>query len=169
MCIIIDTNTLALVFDKTTKGHDEFKPVLDWIFKGKGKVVYGGTKYKLELKKYLALFKELNTANSAVNIDDLKVDEAEFVASSMINNKDFDDQHLVGLLTVSKCKLICSNDKRGYPFFRHNLFFNPASNKPKIYSGRRNSGLLIDRHIAVVCHPCSTPNAIQKQILSKFN
>lgn len=169
MCIIIDTNTLALVFDKTTLGHNEFKPVSDWIFTGKGKVVYGGTKYKHELKKYLGIFTELSRANKAVKIDDQKVDNAELMASGMIVDKDFDDQHIVGLLIVSKCKLICSHDKRAYPFFRNKIFFSPASNKPRIYSGKRNHELLADRHIAEVCQPCSVPNAVQKQILSKFN
>ncbi|MDQ7959563.1 hypothetical protein [Flavobacterium lindanitolerans] len=169
MCIIIDTNTLALVFDKTTTGHDEFKPVFDWIFNDKGKVVYGGTKYKYELKKYLSFFNELRRANKAVYIDDEKVDGAELTASKMIEDKDFDDQHIVGLLIVSKCKLICSHDKRAYPFFKHDLFFTPANKKPKIYSGKRNHDLLADRNIAEICQPCLLPNTSQKKILSKFN
>jgi hypothetical protein len=49
MCIIIDADTLGLVFNPETKEHKKFKPVLEWINNGKGKIVYGGTKYEKEL------------------------------------------------------------------------------------------------------------------------
>ncbi len=68
MCIIIDTNAFAPVFDRTSQNHAEFKPVLDWIVSGKGKIVYGGTKYKLELGKaykYLKLFAEFKKINKS--------------------------------------------------------------------------------------------------------
>lgn len=45
MAIIIDANCLARVFDKTNIEHDEFVPVFDWIVNGKGKLIYGGSKY----------------------------------------------------------------------------------------------------------------------------
>ncbi len=37
MCIIIDTNVLADVFNSESKLHMEFAPVVEWILKGKGK------------------------------------------------------------------------------------------------------------------------------------
>jgi hypothetical protein len=59
MCIIIDANTFAAIFDPINKGHIDFKPVYDWIVFGRGKIVYGGKKYKSEVKnvsKYFGLF-----------------------------------------------------------------------------------------------------------------
>ncbi len=47
MCIIIDANALPSVL----KREPELCPVFNWINEGKGKIVYGGTKYKEELKK----------------------------------------------------------------------------------------------------------------------
>lgn len=167
MCIIVDTNTLSLVFDES-KRTDDFLPVFDWVVNGKGKVVYGGTKYITEIGKYLNLFVELQKVNKAVNVDASKVDAATKKASDMIQHKDFDDQHIVGLLIVSGCKVICSHDKRAYPYFRHKDFFMPASKKPKIYSGKRNKDLLADRNIADVCKPCSVATNQQRQILSKI-
>ena len=69
MCIIIDANTLSLVFNPETKGHEEFKPVFKWIDKGKGKIVYGGTKYEEELIKAgkLKLIRRYNDAGKAVH------------------------------------------------------------------------------------------------------
>lgn len=168
MCIIIDTNTLANVFDKNSAGHDEFKPVYDWIMVGKGKVVYGGTKYLSEIGKHLSVFAELNRAKKAVNINKQKVDDRQVVVSDMIQHKDFDDQHLVALLLESQCKLICSLDKRASPYFRHNEFFSPANKKPKIYSNKGNKDLLSDRNIAEICKPCANTTNLQKGMLSNI-
>src|ERR1700733_741215 len=109
MCIVIDINTLAGVFDKKSVNHAEFKDVFEWIFNGKGKIVYGGTKYISELShtKYLPLFTEYNRMNKAVLVK-ANIDAETVVVSKMIQHPDFDDQHLVALLRVSKCKLVCS-------------------------------------------------------------
>jgi len=163
MCIIVDTNTLASVFNQDSTNHSEFKPVFDWIIDGKGVVVYGGSKYIRELGKYRRLFAELTTARQAVLIDNAKVDEATDLAASKVQHVDFDDPHLVGLLMVSGCKLICSLDSRAYPFFRHLAFFSPAGKKPKIYRGKTNADLLADKNIAEICKPCAPTTKQQKQ------
>ncbi|MBK0378566.1 hypothetical protein [Mucilaginibacter segetis] len=151
MCIIIDTNTLAVVFDTGTINHRQFQPVNEWVLNGTGKIVFGGTKYIGELKKYLKIFIELKKANRAVHVDDQLVDAEELLVSAQLQHADFDDQHLVALLRVSGCQLICSLDARAYPYFKHELFFKPAANRPRIYSGLRNRGLLTTRHIAAIC------------------
>jgi len=152
MCIIIDTNTLASVFDENSMFHSEFKPVYDWVKTGNGKVVYGGTKYLEELKtKYLAVFLELRRNNRAIYVNDDQVDAEEAIVSAMIQHANFDDQHLVGLLRISGCKLICSLDGRAFPYFKHPDFFHPASNRPKIYSRLRHQDLLTNRNIAPIC------------------
>jgi predicted nucleic acid-binding protein len=166
MCIVVDTNTLASVFDEKSANHAEFKPVFDWIKNGKGKIVYGGTKYISELAKtkYLALFTEYNRAKKAILVKG-DIDEEAIAVSAMIQHPDFDDQHLVALLRVSGCKLICSLDGRAYPYFRHSLFFNPAGKKPKIYSGIRNKDLLNDRNIAEVCESKMRTTNEQRKML----
>ncbi|MBN8671462.1 MAG: hypothetical protein J0L80_12295 [Chitinophagales bacterium] len=169
MCIIIDTNTLASVLEPESVNHSEFKPVYDWIKNGKGVIVYGGTKYKKELGKYLPIFVELRKATKAIGVDDSKVDQKADEVSTMIQHANFDDQHLIGLLIQSQCKLICSLDSRAYPYFRHSLFFKPAANKPKIYRGSSNKDLLTDRNIAEICKPCLPTTVAQKNKLSIFN
>lgn len=169
MCIIIDTNTLASVFKKNSANHEEFKPVLDWIIDGKGIVIFGGTKYLEEIKKnYLNIFIELKKAKKAILIDNSIVDDETLKASNKIVHNDFDDQHLVGLLISSKCKLICSLDARAFPYFRHSTFFSPAKNKPRIYSSSTNSNLLCDRHIAELCKPCSNTTNAQKKLITQI-
>ncbi|GAB4022700.1 hypothetical protein GCM10028808_70970 [Spirosoma migulaei] len=166
MCIVIDTNTLASVFKSSSLNHNEFKPVLEWIINGNGKVVYGGTKYFSEIKQYFGLFSELKKVRKAVLVDSAIVDQYANEAGSKISHSDFDDQHLVGLLITSKCKLICSEDKRAYPYFRHKLFFGSSKNKPKIYRGQSNMDLLNEQNIAAICKTCKSLKNSQKHIVN---
>lgn len=166
MCIIIDTNVLSNVLDKKNQFHNDFNEVYDWIFNGKGKIIYGGTKYLKEISKYSILFGELKKIGKAISIPNNLVDNEEVAISLLVIHPDFDDQHLVALLRISKCKVICSLDSRAYPYFRHNIFFNPASNKPKIFSGNRNKSLLCDRNFCESCKPMSVTNNKQKEIIN---
>lgn len=159
MCIIIDTNVLANVFDNKSANHSDFKPVKDWIIDGKGKIVFGGTKYLKEIKgKYLIFFLELKKAKKAVLINADLVDAEQHQIEKMIVNSDFDDPHLISLLRVSGCKLICSLDKRAYPFIRSKIFFSPSKKRPRIYSRLANLNLLSDPNIAEICKPCLATN-----------
>lgn len=62
MTIVIDINVLPAVFNSSDNRHNEFKPVKEWIMKRLGFMVYGGTKYKDELRKmprYIGVINEL--------------------------------------------------------------------------------------------------------------
>lgn len=167
MCIIIDTNCIPSVFDVESVNHEEFDPIHNWIIFGKGKVVYGGKKYFDEIdNKYLDIFLQLRKAGKAVYVRDKDVDNEAKAISKIIQHKDFDDQHLVALLRVSGCKLICSKDKRAFPFFTHNIFFTPRSNRPKIYTCKSNQNLLSDKNIADICKPCKKTTNAQRKILT---
>lgn len=166
MCIVVDTNTLASVFKRDSVNHLEFKPVLDWVQNGKGKFVFGGTKYLEELgESYRKLFILYRSVGKAVFISNDDVDSQTVWAANQITDPDFDDQHLIGLLRVSGCRLVCSLDSRAYPFFRHSTFFSPSSRKPKIYSSRGNEDLLTDTNIADCCKPTSVTTKAQKKSL----
>ncbi len=164
MCLVIDTNTLAAVFDPKASNHEEFKFVSDWIYDGKGKIVFGGSKYKEELSKtkYLSLFTQLNIAGKSCKANDMLVDEEAKTIETILQHPNFDDQHIVALLRITGCKLICSDDKRAHPYFRHNLFFKTASVRPKIYTGKRNKDLLNDNNIAEFCKPNKVLNKDEK-------
>jgi hypothetical protein len=165
MCLIIDINALAPVFDSKNTLHNEFEPVKSWILEGRGKVVYGGSKYLAELSKtkYLGLFLQLRKAEKACYVENKLVDEAENDISAEISSKDFDDQHLVALLLVSRCKLICSLDKRAYPYFTNSKFFKPTTNRPKIYRQKSNSDLLCPQNMAEICLPCNPTTKLQRK------
>lgn len=151
MCIVVDTNCLGRVLNRKSAEHDEFKPVLDWILDGKGTFVIGGSTYLGEAIGYLKIFAELAKVNKIVDINKQQVDDQEAWAAAQIQHPDFDDPHLVALLRVSGCKLICSLDARAYPYLKHELFFSPAARRPRIYNQRGNADLLSDANIAECC------------------
>lgn len=154
MCLIVDTCCFSNVFDPTNANHADFKPVLVWVTKGGGRVIYGGTKYKSELKKsgrYLSLLVELSRRGRVVILDDKLVDAVEKVVRGKENNPDFDDPHLLALVIVSHCKVICTNDKRAHKFIKKSSLYPPGMSRPSIYSSKKNSDLLVKTNIVGKC------------------
>lgn len=136
--------------------HKHFHPVLAWLVEGKGKLVYGGTQYRDELRRsprYLRLFVQFKKAGKIVEIEDAQVDAMQQNLEAYVSNPDFDDAHLIGIVTVSGCLLICTNDKRAIPYLKRTDLYPRGTTRPKIYSSHRNKRLLTDAHIAEVCKP----------------
>lgn len=157
MCLVLDTNAFSLCFDLTNKEHNEFRPVLNWLSYGKGKLVYGGKKYKDELKKassYMRYFAALNRAGKVIVLDDDMVDKIEIEVKNLESSKNFDDPHLVAIVLMSKCKVICTNDARAIPFIKDQKFYTGITAKPKLYTSSKNIKLLTDKYIAEICKPC---------------
>ncbi len=149
MSIVVDTCALAPVFNPECCGHPEFKPVYDWILEGRGQVVFGGSKFKTELVKagrYLRLFAQLKTAGRAVEIRADLVDARETELIAMTLGTDCDDQHIIAILCVSGCRLVCSLDGRSYDFIKCKRYYPKNRGLPKIYSSSKNIGLLCDRN-----------------------
>jgi len=170
MCIIIDTNTFSSVFDKDSLQHKEFSPVLSWLIEGEGKIVFGGTKYIGELKlakKYLRFIGQLNRARKVVQLENKPIDEYQSVLEAIEKHKDFDDPHLVAISYISKCRLICSLDKRAFPFLSRKDFYPNNSPRPSIYCSKKNSNLLCRRYFADICNPCIKLNKEAISILKK--
>lgn len=169
MCLVIDTNVLSCVFEVKNSKHNDFAPVLEWVLNGKGKIIYGGSTYISEIgKKYLSIFTQLKTAGLAKKLNKNDVDTKEEEVRKTIIDDDFDDQHIVSILIISKCQIIVSCDKRAYPFFTHKIFFPKPANRPKIYSSSKNSDLLCDKHIADICLPTKKTTNSQWEILNQL-
>ena len=154
MCLVVDTNCMASVFRTQSQEHEEFKDVRRWIVDGKGKLIIGGTNYLKEINSYLGIIAELSRNNKIVRIDDSAVDKENEKLKSVFDHKDYDDPHVIALLSVSKCKIICSNDKRAHKYFKNrDLYLNKKV--PAIYSSSRNKKLLCDQNICECCNPCN--------------
>lgn len=157
MCIVIDVNRIPSVFNPDTSDHHEFRPILDWIESRNTMVVYGGKKYKSELSKmprYLPILSEMRKAGLAYEADEASVDLVEQEICEKTYHTDFNDQAIIAIVIVSRCRLICSNNERHFPFFKECSLYPRHFKRPRIYTGRRNIDLLNDKHILGKCGPC---------------
>lgn len=160
MCIVIDMNTIPAVFNSQSEHHDKYKPVLNWLIHGKGKMVCGGTKYWDEFRnigKYISFFNQLNKAGRVVKVDDSEVDLKMNELMALCSDPDFDDPHIAALLIVSGCKIICTEDERSFPYIKNKKWYPKGKSVPKIYrktSLKISTKLLCDENIAEVCLPC---------------
>jgi hypothetical protein len=153
MCLVIDANCFSLVFGRK---HTGFTPVMDWIDGGKGRMIYGGKKYFQELKdwKMLGVVKELRTARKAVHVSDTQVDSIADALKLKVHKADFDDEHILALVIVSRCRVVCTNDKRAMPYLKDRALFAVYAGlqRPKIFTGdRRHAAMCGDHHVVAAC------------------
>jgi len=157
MCIVIDSCAFSSIFNREAKDHCEFLPILNWIVKDKGKMVYGGSKYKKELSKipkYLRFVGQLKRAGKVIEINGSAVDKHQSDLEAKCRHRDFDDAHIVAIVIESGCKLICTNERRAIPFFKNNDFYPKGVKKPKLYTSSNNCGLLEKKKLyAKICMP----------------
>ena len=164
MCIVVDVNCLPAMLNKRDAAHAEFKPVLNWIQRGKGKLVYGGSKYLQELgclTRCLKVVTILEKQNKTVHVSNQEVDYEQSKIDRLCSHSKFDDSHLVAIILVSRCRLLCSLDKNSHPFVKKKQFYagkHPPVKKPKIYSNQKHVGLLVDENIASICRSCKKAN-----------
>jgi predicted nucleic acid-binding protein len=160
MCLVIDINVLHCVFGRTHKNHKDFKPVLDWIDKGKGKMIYGGTKYKEEFarctKDFIDVLNAFNAKGKIVKLPDDKVEEAQKEVmrrreNLKISDKAFNDEHIVAIVIVSKCRVVCSADSTSFKYVKDKRFYPENANPPKLYTKEKNKNLLNESAIVEVC------------------
>jgi hypothetical protein len=155
MCLVIDANTFNSVFDKTASDHRDFEPVFKWIYTGKGKAVFGGTKYRRELSsapRYLKIFNELGRLRKTVEVDGKAVDACEKRINKSHVHRDLDDGHIIAIVSVSRCRIVCSNDRRAFPFLKMQRLYPRGVDVPKIFSGKKNHcRLLSTRNMASCC------------------
>ncbi len=145
MCVVIDINAFSSVFSEDSVNHEEYRPLKEWIDRGGGFLVYGGTKYKNELSKiprYLRLVRLMRDAGQAVAIRDEAVDELESDVVNKTRGTDCDDQHVIALLGASRCSILCSEDARSYPFVKNRTLYPHGMPRVKIYRSARNATIL---------------------------
>jgi len=135
MCVVIDANVIGKVFDPYSAEHARFRPIALWVTRGSGSVIYGGSKYKKELGggRYLNLFKELGTARRAVLVGTRDVDERARVLKKLVPEAKFNDEHIVALVGISKCCLVCTDDLECLPYLRRKDLYPDGVRVPRVY------------------------------------
>jgi len=145
MAIVVDVNSFPSVFDPSNEHHADFMPVKEWIHRRDGFLIFGGTTFKTELIKShhrARLVRLLKDAGMAVEIRDDIVDRLEQEVKKLTQGSACDDPHVIALLAAARCPLLCSQDKRSFPFIKNKAYFPKGSCKVRIYTGIRNASLL---------------------------
>lgn len=160
MCVVIDSCSISRVFDQSNKEHHDFVPILKWISapsKGnKGRMVYGGSTYQQELEgaghEYVRMVNELSRAGRVVKLDDAEVDRIERALKKQVNDQRCDDQHLIAIVIVSRCAIVCTNDTRAFPYLKRNDLYRPHGlTRPRIYRRKTNRDLCSPSNIIGRC------------------
>jgi len=153
MCLVIDANTIGKVFDSRNADHSRFKPVARWVTHGHGSVIYGGAKYLAELGKgkYLGLYVELLKNGRAVRIDRKSVDDRAVLLKAKIKDKKFNDEHIVALVGLSKCRLVCTDDIESLPYLKRKELYPQGVRVPYIYRNPADSKHCCTQMIVEIC------------------
>lgn len=154
MCIVVDPPLFISIFKSGDADHANFSGLRDWVTKGPGKFVLGGSLYKKELSKIesvLNLIKNYERSGKTVSIDDSRVDKEVKVVKRLNKSNDFDDPHLAALVRASLCRIIATRDKRSHRHLTDSALYKKSCSKPKIYGGNRNNSILCKRNVASCC------------------
>jgi len=157
MCVIVDTNCFACVFNSSDSSHAQFKPIFDHIDNGKSKLTIGGTGYMRELQKlgrYSKLIAEMTRSRRAVTADSAKVDALEASIAGAFKDPSFNDKHIVALTYASNAKLVCTKDKTLEKYTKAREFYNRGKSIPKIYNERSRASVLPEQHFRPLCKLC---------------
>jgi predicted nucleic acid-binding protein len=158
MCVIVDANCFGSVFNPSAKHHKKFSPVYEWLLNQKGgRLIYGGTKYKKEIdftnEQNRRLLLEIQRKGRLVHLNDAKVDKRAIEVKQIEKDKDFDDEHIVAIVGISKCCVVCTFDARSDRFLKRANLYPKGVKPPKIYRNARNKKLCgCEKHIAEICN-----------------
>ncbi|MGA7235229.1 MAG: hypothetical protein WBY44_06105 [Bryobacteraceae bacterium] len=144
---------IGKVFNPRNAEHERFKPIAIWVTTGSGSVVYGGTKYLRELSKgkYLNLFTELARVRRAVKVDTKSVDDRAMELKIRVPDEEFDDEHIVALIGLSKCCLVCTDDLRSLPYLKRKDLYPRGVKPPYIYRSLTDKKHCCAKLIVEIC------------------
>ena len=143
--LIIDANCASAVFDAKNSRHSAYRPILIFLFKERGIIVTGGTKYLLELGKVgpaLAAIKELARLGQVRVSNKEAVDNEELRICAMVPPPACDDQHIIALISISGARVLASDDKRADRFIKDRNLYPNKRRRPFIYRNSVHSKIL---------------------------
>jgi predicted nucleic acid-binding protein len=171
MPVIIDTNCIASLFSQRDLRHKDFEPVLRWILSGKGMMIFGGTKYKQELAKlhkYLKIVRLIKEAGKVYEGDSFLIDQYQKIVEEENDDEDFDDPHLVAIVYVTKCRIICSTDDRSIKHVTNSKYYPHKFKRPVYYKSDKNTNLLCDEYVDNSLKPLCKMNKKTSAIIQKI-
>ena len=149
--IVLDINCFHLVFQPQNSDSDnDFYHICKWVTKERyACFVYGGTKYKCELEKinkYHKIINQFKKAGKFVEINTQMIDENAKQLKILCPDIDFNDEHIVAILNISGCKLVCTKDIKAQEYIKRKDFYSDKK-VPRIYSSGKQKSLLCKKFI----------------------
>lgn len=95
-------------------------------------------------------------------MDRADVDAEEKRIKKLIPDEDFDDPHIAALVSVSKCRLLCSKDTRSEAYLLKTEIYPKGVKPPKFYKGKQNADLLCDKNVPKQYKPLKKLNKSEK-------
>jgi hypothetical protein len=153
MCLVIDTCTFSSVSDEQSKEHGRFAPIITWLTLGDGKIIFGGSKYNSEIRggRFLRILAEFTRKGRIVRVSDAKVDRLAKELKRRVPEKSFNDEHLVELVSITKCCVVCTDDKQAVPYLKRRDLYPRDVKPPKIYRHKSHASLCRNEHIVAAC------------------
>jgi predicted nucleic acid-binding protein len=139
VCLIVDANLASTVF--ASPPHPDFAPVLDWLDKQDGRIVFGGrlAKELEKLEKARRYLRTLLQAGRAWRLLGESIDQEEAVVEGTGLCRS-NDPHVIALARISGARTLCTNDRNLERDFKNlQLVSNP---KGSIYKRRTHARLL---------------------------
>ncbi|MBN1126589.1 MAG: hypothetical protein JXA82_16400 [Sedimentisphaerales bacterium] len=150
--IVIDANVISAVFNNQNQQHMDFAPVLSCLRKGKGRFVYGGTKYINELNtfqnpRYISIFVELDNKRRRVKLCQNKVDNITAELETTWTGSRYDDHHIAAIVIVGHCDIVCSVESKVHNLVLKNEVYEPYDGvrRPSVYQNQSHRHLLQQR------------------------
>ena len=134
MCAVVDPPVFVSVFKSTDAHHEVFRHVLTWVERGNGKLVMGGTQFRQELtavRSVLRPLAELERRNKIVRCNEEVVDAQVAIVRGLEKSKAFDDPHLVALVRLTGCRVICTKDEASHQFLRSAALYERPVTRPR--------------------------------------
>jgi hypothetical protein len=152
MCLVIDACCLSRVFNVNNKEHYQFGPVYKWVRYGRGRMIYGGTKYLKELKEVKGLSRLLTELEKQRRVEILPktcVDSIAEEIAERVNDKQLNDEHLIAIVIASRCRIVCTDDQKAFPFIRRSdLYRKYGAKRPSIYRyAKKHENMCCDRNV----------------------
>lgn len=151
MCAIIDTCVFPKMFRGDGSPERRFKPIYDWIHKKGGKLITGGTTYERELGGALGVFAEYEKMQKLIKLDKSKVDRKERELKAREPAGGFDDAHLVAMVILSKCCVICTDEKKAVKYFKRREFYPKGVKPPSVYRNEKHKHLCCADNEVLIC------------------
>lgn len=96
-----------------------------------------------------------------------QIDQKEIENKNLITSKDFDDPYIAAFDSITKCRLICSADKRSFKFVKNKILQPKDFKTPVFYTSSKNIDLLSDKYVDQEHKPLSKISKKNKGSINK--